>query len=124
MVVRSGTWVVAIVEDDTAMLKGVEGLLNAHGFVTETYASAEAFLERAAVSKASCLVLDIHLGGISGIELRRQLAAAGSRLPVIFMTAVDSEIIQRQAVEVGCIAFLHKPFPSGHLIEAIGKAVG
>ena len=116
--------VVAVVEDDPSMLKGVRRLLNAHGFATEAYASAEAFLERAAASEAGCLVLDINLGGISGIELQRRLAAAGSRLPVIFMTAVDSEGVQREAIEAGCIAYLRKPFPARQLIDAIGKAVG
>jgi FixJ family two-component response regulator len=116
--------VVAIVEDDPSMLKGLQRLLAVHGFVTEVYASAEDFLERAAAGEASCIILDIHLGGISGIELRRRLLAAGSRLPVIFMTAVDSEMIQREAIEAGCIAYLRKPFPSRQLIDAIGKAVG
>jgi FixJ family two-component response regulator len=114
--------VVAIVDDDPSMLKGLEGLLRAHGFVTEIYASAEAFLERSATSEASCLILDIHLGGISGIDLRRRLSAAGSRLPVIFMTGGDSEIIKKEAIEAGCIAYLRKPFPSCQLIDAIGRA--
>ena len=113
--------VVAIVEDDPSMLVGVGRLLRAHGFVTEIYTSAEAFLERSAASDASCLILDIHLGGISGIDLRRRLAAAGSRLPVIFMTAGDSEKIQKEAIEAGCIAYLPKPFPSRQLIDAIRK---
>ena len=113
--------VVAIVEDDPSMLVGVGRLLRAHGFVTEIYTSAEAFLERSATSAASCLILDIHLGGISGIDLRRRLAAAGSRLPVIFMTAGDSEKIQKEAIEAGCIAYLPKPFPSRQLIDAIRK---
>ena len=100
--------VVAVVEDDPSMLKGVRRLLSAHGFVTEAYTSAEAFLERAAVSEAGCLVLDINLGGISGIELQRRLAAAGSRLPVIFMTAVDGEWFngkpQKQAALPICVS--------------------
>jgi FixJ family two-component response regulator len=116
--------VVAIVEDDPSMLKGLERLLNVHGFATEVYTSAEAFLAGAAASEAGCLVLDIKLGGISGIELQRRLVAAGSRLPVIFMTAVDSEVVQREATEAGCIAYLHKPFPARQLIGAIDKAVG
>jgi FixJ family two-component response regulator len=116
--------VVAIVEDDASMLRGLERLLGAHGFVIEVYASAEAFLEGAVASEAGCLVLDINLGGISGIELQRRLVAAGSRLPVIFMTAADSEVVQREATEAGCIAYLRKPFPTRQLIDAIGKAVG
>jgi len=122
-IVTAAKVTVAIVEDDLSMLKGVERILGAHGFITEVYTSAEAFLERAAASEATCLVLDIHLGGISGLELWRRLAAAGSKLPVIFMTAVDSKNIQREVSEAGCIAYLRKPFPSRQLIDAIGKAV-
>jgi len=114
--------VVAIVEDDPSMLKGLQRLLTAHGFVTEAYTSAEKFLERGAGSKASCLILDINLGGISGLELRRRLAAAGSRLPVIFMTSGDSETVQTAAIAAGCVAYLHKPFPAGHLMNAIAQA--
>jgi FixJ family two-component response regulator len=122
--VRVEKRVIAIVEDDPSMLKGVGRLLSAHGFLTEAYTSAEAFLEHAAATEASCLLLDINLGGISGIELSHRLAAGGSKLPVIFMTAVDSESIQREAALAGCIAYLRKPFPSGQLIDAIGRAVG
>jgi FixJ family two-component response regulator len=115
--------VVAIVDDDPSMVKGVARLLRAHGFVTEIYESAEAFLEHATLSEASCLLLDINLGGISGIELRRRLEASGSTLPVIFMTAVDSEAVEKAAIQLGCVAYLRKPFPARQLIDAIGKAV-
>src|SRR5689334_2997889 len=95
--------VVAIVEDDPGMLRGLQRLLSVHGFVTEAYTSAEGFLECIIGSKANCLLLDINLGGISGIDLRRRLAAAGSRLPVIFMTSGDSEIVRAEAIAAGCI---------------------
>lgn len=114
--------VVAIVEDDPSMLTGIQRLLAAYGFMTEAFPSAEAFLERAEASEATCLLLDINLGGISGIELRRQLAASGSEVAVIFMTAVDDGRVEQEAVDAGCIAFLRKPFPARQLIEAIGKA--
>ena len=123
-IVEADKKVVAIVEDDASMLKGLARLLSAHGFATEVYTSAEAFLAAAAASAAGCLVLDINLGGISGIELRRRLAAAGSRLPVILMTAIDSDVVRKEAAEAGCIAYLRKPFPARQLIDAIGKAVG
>jgi FixJ family two-component response regulator len=116
--------VVAVVEDDASMLKGLERLLSAHGIATEAYTSAEAFLKDAATSEAKCLVLDINLGGISGIELKRRLAAAGSWLPVIFMTAVDSEFVRNEATDVGCIAYLRKPFSARQLIDAIDSARG
>jgi FixJ family two-component response regulator len=114
--------VVGIVEDDPGMLRGLQRVLSVHGFVTEAYTSAEAFLECSTGSKANCLVLDINLGGISGIDLRRRLAAAGSRLPVIFMTSGDSEIVRAEALAAGCVAFLRKPFPARQLIDAIAQA--
>jgi len=114
--------VVAVVDDDPSMLKGLARLLNASGYDTEVFDSAEAFLDGSAACDAICLILDIHLGGISGIELRRRLAASSSNLSIIFMTAVDDEAIQRQAMEGGCIAYLRKPFSAHLLIESIGKA--
>jgi FixJ family two-component response regulator len=113
---------VTVVDDDPGMLKGLARLLNASGYDTELFDSAEAFLNRPAGRKIACLVLDIHLGGTSGIDLRRTLAAAGSNLSVVFMTAIDDEEIEREAVATGCVAFLRKPFPGRLLIEAIGKA--
>ena len=115
---------VALVDDDPGMLKGLARLLNASGYETEVFESAEAFLNRPGDREAACLVLDIHLGGISGIDLRRQLAASGSKLSVIFMTGIDDEAIQQEAIKAGCIAVLHKPFPRHQLIDAIRKADG
>src|SRR5262245_4896177 len=86
-ILDNSTRTIAVVDDDPSMLKGLVRLLNAHGFGTQAFASAEAFLADSGAGSAACLVLDIHLGGISGIELRRRLTASGSRLPVIFITA-------------------------------------
>src|SRR5687767_6061620 len=97
---------VAVVDDDPAMLKSLERLLKAHGFETMAFASAESFLGCTAASQASCLVLDVHLPGLSGIDLRRQLTATGSKLPIIFITAVDDDATHAQAIETGCIACL------------------
>lgn len=113
---------VVVVDDDKTMLKSLERLLNASGFDTEVFCSAEAFLARADAREANCLVLDIHLGGMSGIELRRRLTQSGSTVPVIFMTAFDDESTHEKAVEAGCIACLHKPFPARSLIGAIETA--
>src|SRR5262245_46493118 len=113
---------VVLVDDDKSMLKSLERLLNASGFDTELFPSAEAYLARADAREAACLVLDIHLGGMSGIELRRRLAASGSAVPVIFMTAFDDENTHDAAIAAGCIACLHKPFPARALIGAIKTA--
>jgi len=114
---------VGVVDDDLGMLAGIENLLDAHGFATKVFASAEAFLDYFwDATDIDCLLLDLHLGGMSGIELRRQLKASGSTLPVIFMSAFDDEAMRRQALEEGCVAYLHKPFLSQLLIDAIEKS--
>jgi FixJ family two-component response regulator len=115
--------VILVVDDDASMLKSVTRLLKVHGFVTQTFSSAEELLNRGGTSDATCLLLDIHLGGISGIELHRRLAAAGSRLPIIFMTAIDDESVRQEAIDAGCVAYLRKPFGVNLLLDAIGKAV-
>jgi len=114
---------VVLVDDDKSVLKSLERLLKASGFDTETFLSAEAFLERGSGPEAACLVLDIHLGGMSGIELRRRLAASGQSVPVIFMTAFDDDATQQAALAAGGIACLRKPFPARSLIGAINEAV-
>ena len=98
-------------------------MLNAHGFMTEEYSSAEAFLSRGASSKIECLVLDVDLGGMSGIELQRQLRDSGSKLPVIFITALEDGALEAEAARAGGIAYLHKPFPGALLINAINSAL-
>jgi FixJ family two-component response regulator len=113
---------VTVIDDDPTMLKAIERLLRVKGFDVETFASAEAFL--AGTGKATCLVLDIHLGGMSGIELRRRLVASGAEPPTIFITAVDDEATRNEATKAGCVAYLRKPFLASLLVGAIDKATG
>ena len=115
--------IVAVVDDDPSMLRATENLLDAHGFANKVFASAEEFLDRGAATQIDCLLLDIHLGGMSGIELRRQLKASGSMLPVIFITALDDEAMRGEALKAGCVACLRKPFQARQLIDAIENAV-
>jgi FixJ family two-component response regulator len=103
------------------MLKAAGDLLGAHGFATESFSSAEEFLGRGAAGEIDCLLLDIHLSGLSGIELCRRLKISHPALPIIFMTALDE--MHQQALHAGCIACLRKPFPARQLIEAIEKAL-
>lgn len=114
---------VAVVEDNPSMRTSVERLLNACGLTTEGYSSAEAFLSHATPAELGCIVLDIHLADMSGIELQRRLKTAHSRLPVIFITAVDDAALELEARRVGCVAYLHKPFPGASLIAAIKEAL-
>lgn len=121
---KRGPYTVAVVEDDPSMLESIVRLLNAHGFAAESYTSTEAFLRREPLSPADCVVLDNQLGGMSGIELLRWLKQSKSRLPAIMITANDSRVFELEAIEAGCVAYLHKPFPAHLLLEAIDKALG
>jgi FixJ family two-component response regulator len=116
--------VVIVVDDDPGFLKSVARLLSVHGFDIQTFSSAELLLDGDPARTATCLLLDIHLGGISGIELQRRLAAAGSNCPVIFMTAIDDDATRKEALEAGGIAYLKKPFAPQLLLDAIAKAEG
>jgi FixJ family two-component response regulator len=116
--------VVGVIDDEPGVLTGLRRILNASGLGAEVFLSAEDLLARGSLSGLTCLVIDINLGGMSGIELRRRLAAAGSAIPVIFITARDDEATRREAMNVGCAAYLGKPFPGRALIDAITDAVG
>jgi FixJ family two-component response regulator len=112
---------IAVIEDDPSMLQGLDRLLLAHGFRVERFTSAESFLDDIGNCEAACLLVDIHLGGISGIDLKRRLASSSSRLPVIFMTAIDNEATRQEAFDAGCVAYLRKPFFAKLLIDAINS---
>ena len=112
---------VAIVEDDAAMRKSLERLLRASGYTTTAFASAEDFLRSGIAGNAIGLVLDIHLGTMSGIELRRRLLASGTTTPVVFITAFDDEATRREALTLGYLDYLQKPFEASRLIGALER---
>jgi FixJ family two-component response regulator len=114
---------VAIVEDDPAMRKSLERLLRANGYTTTALSSAEDFLQSGVGDHAVALILDIHLGGMSGIELRRRLLSAGSQLPVIFITAYEDQAIRAEAHATGCVDFLTKPFEPSRLMDALERCM-
>jgi FixJ family two-component response regulator len=114
--------IVAIVDDDPGMQASFSSLLRAHGFTIRVFSSAEDWLERGAAVHADCMLVDVYLGGISGIELQRRLRASGSTMPIILMTARSDEATRSQALEAGCVSFLCKPFRAAQLIEAIENA--
>ena len=118
------TVAVAVVDDDPGVRKSLARLLSAFGYRAESFASAEEFLSAAPTSKATCLVVDFNLGDVSGLELARGLFAAGFDFPVIFMTGSADDTVRMQCMEVGCVAFLHKPFTVDQLTDAITNAIG
>jgi len=115
--------VVAVVDDDQSFLKGLKRLLTASHLTPELFNSGEELLKRNEAGDIGCIVLDIHLKGMSGIETRRRLSAKGSKVPVIFMTADDEPAIRKEAMEAGCVAFLKKPFCGNVLIDAIRQTI-
>jgi FixJ family two-component response regulator len=114
---------VAVVENDFGILKAVERLLQAYGYESEIFESAELFLQRKNTQTIDCIVLDINLDGMSGIELQKKLVAQGSAPPIIFITGRGDEPTIAQAIDKGCIAFLHKPFESRALQSALNAAL-
>jgi FixJ family two-component response regulator len=114
--------VVFVVDDDPGTLKGLKRLLRQHGYDSVLFESAEAFQNHGDFEDALCIVLDINLNDVSGIEVRRRLKAAGISVPVIYITASDNDSVRMAATESGCLAYLTKPFSAKSLIEPLDRA--
>jgi FixJ family two-component response regulator len=112
-----------VVDDDPSMLKGIGRLLRVLGFGVQTFSSADEFWARADPLDAMCVILDIHLSGASGIDLRHQLSRSGYAVPVIFITGSDSETTRQAALQAGCTAYLSKPFSAQALVDGIYRAL-
>ena len=117
----SNQGLVFVVDDDAGILKGLKRLLKQHGFDSALFDSAEAFENCDDFDAAICIILDVQLNGVSGIEVRYRLIDAGISLPVIYITANDSDAVRAAAIESGCIAYLTKPFSAQSLIEPIAR---
>ena len=116
--------IVAVVEDDPDLRDAIDSLLSAYGYGTELFETAEEFLTTATTTKADCLVIDVKLADLSGVELARQLFATGYRVPMIFTTNSRDDILRNQAMGLGCVALLDKTFLAYRLIAEIEKAIG
>ena len=114
---------VLVVEDDRAMREALTRILSVAGFRVSDFPSAETMLAAGSIADCACLVLDIHLPGISGFELHRRLTQRGYSIPVIFITGVDDEPTREKAAGAGAEAYLAKPFPGRQLIDAVTAAV-
>jgi len=115
---------IGFVDDDPDVLLALDNMLAAYDYQTELYTSGEQFLSAARASKAVCLIFDIRLGDITGIELARHLAANGFSFPIVFMSGDTDDVVRRQAAELSCADFLQKPFSVSQLIDAIAQATG
>ena len=114
---------VAVVDDDESICRSFGRLLRVAGFQPVVYLSAEAFLEDAKRPRFDCLVLDIQLGGMSGVELRDRLLAVRDFTPVVFITAYDEPDVRDQALAAQCCGYFRKTDPAEVVIEAIRRGV-
>jgi FixJ family two-component response regulator len=114
---------IAVVDDDESFCRSLERLLRAAAYQTVTYHSAETFLADTKQPRFDCLLLDIHLPGISGLELGRRLAAVGSTTPIVYVTAHDDAKTRDEALASACAAFVSKFEPSDVLLRAIADAL-
>jgi FixJ family two-component response regulator len=112
---------VAVIDDNLGILGALGRLLWALGYDTELYASAEEFVDAAMMTEAICFIVDVQLGESSGIEIAQHLVNAGFTIPLIFMSADDDESVRKRTMEIGCVAFLTKPFTADVLIEALAN---
>jgi len=113
---------VCVVDDDANLCRSMERLMRATGLQVCSFPSAEAFLSNAGHHGFDCLLLDVHLGGASGIELAERLAASGDATPVIFISAYDEPEIRARALAAGCVAYLGKSESGEAVLTAIRQA--
>jgi FixJ family two-component response regulator len=114
---------VCLVDDDAAVLRGLGLLLRAAGFDVAVFPSAEDFLQAPHRARPDCLVLDVHLGGLSGFDLYERLLAAGTAIPTIFITGHDDVPTRERARRAGAAGYLRKPFDGETLVAAIEGAL-
>jgi FixJ family two-component response regulator len=115
--------VVYVVDDDSSVRNAITMLLEASGFKVETSDSAQAFLERDLVDASGCLVLDVQMEGLSGLDLQQELTTANVHLPIIFITGHGDVPMSVQAMKAGAVEFLTKPFREQELLSAVRQAV-
>jgi FixJ family two-component response regulator len=123
MAAQDETKVVAIVDDDDLMRGALQGLLKAVGMPARAFSSAEEFLESGQQHQTACLIADIRMSGMSGLELQAKLNAEQCRIPTIFITAHGDERMRMQALRAGAVEFLAKPFDHAALLESVRAAL-
>jgi FixJ family two-component response regulator len=119
----SQTPLLACIDDDPSICEAIKELLKASGFTAKTFLSAEEFLQSARLEDTSCLIMDVQLGGMSGLQLQNRLAESGYGIPIIFITAFPDERIRERALSAGAVCFLSKPVTKEGLLTCIHAAL-
>jgi FixJ family two-component response regulator len=123
MGIQCDTPLIAIVDDDESVRSAVHGVLKSVGLTTRSFASAEEFLRSGDQSETACLITDIQMPGMSGLELQAMLAEEELRIPIIFITAYGDAKTRTQAMRAGAVEFLGKPFDDEVLLESVRTAL-
>jgi len=118
-----GVPLISIVDDDDAVRNSLDDLIRSIGFRTQGFPSAEAFLSSNQARDTVCLLLDVRMPGMNGLDLQRQIVAANWRIPIIFITSHADDDARARAFEAGAVAFLYKPFREEELLSAIDAAL-
>ena len=114
---------IAIVDDDEAVREALKGLVRSLGYRASTFGSAEAFLNSEQINDTSCLVTDVQMPGLSGLDMQDRLIARGHRIPIIFTTGYFDENLRIRAMRAGALAFLTKPIDPNQLVGHLEKAL-
>jgi FixJ family two-component response regulator len=115
--------VISIVDDDESVRVAINRLVRSLGFVGRTFASAEEFLQSTHLGASACVIADIQMPGMSGVELQNVMLARGDETPVLFITAFPDARLEAKVMEAGAVCMLSKPFEGGHLIQCIEAAL-
>jgi FixJ family two-component response regulator len=113
---------ISIVDDDESVREAAVNLFRSMGLPAVAYGSAEEFLDSGMIERTSCLVLDVHMPGMSGLTLQSHLESIGRHIPIVFVTAFTDERTQVKAMEAGAICFLAKPFREADLLDGVRSA--
>ena len=114
---------ISIVDDDDAVRNSLDDLIRSIGFRTQGFPSAEAFLSSHQARATTCLILDVRMPGMNGLDLQRQMVAADWRIPIIFITSHADDGARARALNAGAVDFLYKPFREEELVNAIDAAL-
>ncbi len=114
---------ISIVDDDESVREAAKGLMRSLGFAAETFGSAEDFLKSNHLHRVSCLIADVQMPGMTGLDLHTHLAASGKPLPTVLITAYPDDRVRARALKAGVICYLAKPFAEKDLLTCIGLAL-
>jgi FixJ family two-component response regulator len=119
----SGAPVIAIVDDDHALRNSLDDLIQSIGFRTLGFPSAEVFWSSNQAREAACLILDVRMPGMSGLDLQHRIVATNWQIPIIFVTSHADDLARTRALDAGAVAFLYKPFREDELLNALDAAL-